>query len=196
VLDEAVRQIEARRLREGRLVPESSPGRGSASRPPASVGRAILGSPGVLTPDQAACAEIAARAALREMVLPGLAAAVAPLALGLALRFARSEDNPVAVADSVAALVVAGTIAGVIGSLFLGNAGGAWDNAKKYIATGAHGGRYLVDEAGARADNPTYLAAANADSVGDPLKDLLGPALVVFVLMLSVVTLVLLPFFL
>jgi K(+)-stimulated pyrophosphate-energized sodium pump len=196
VLDEAVRQIEARRLRDGRLGPDSGAVRAAPSRPPASVGRPILGPPGALTGDQAACAEIVARSALREMVLPAIAAAAAPLAFGLALRFARSEDNPLAVADSVAALIVAGTIAGVIGSLFLGNAGGAWDNAKKYIATGAHGGRYLVDEGGARADNPTYLAAANADSVGDPLKDLLGPALVVFVMTLSVVTLVLLPFFL
>ncbi len=196
VLDEAVRQIDARRLRDGRLGPDSATLRGSPSRPPSSVGRAILGSPAALTPDQATCAEIVARAALREMVLPALVGVAAPLALGLALRFARTEDNPLAVADSVAALIVAGTIAGVIGSLLLGNAGGAWDNAKKYIATGAHGGRYLVDEAGARADNPTYLAAANADSVGDPLKDLLGPALVVLVMMLSVVTLVLLPFFL
>jgi K(+)-stimulated pyrophosphate-energized sodium pump len=196
VLDEAGRQIEARRLREGRIGPDSGALRGSPSRPPPSVGRAIAGSPSAISPEQATCAEIVSRAALRDMVLPALVGAAAPLALGLALRFARTEDNPLAVADSVAAMIVAGTIAGAVGSLFLGNAGGAWDNAKKYIATGAHGGRYLVDEAGTRADNPTYLAAANADSVGDPLKDLLSPALVVFAQMLSAVTLVFLPFFL
>jgi K(+)-stimulated pyrophosphate-energized sodium pump len=93
-------------------------------------------------------------------------------------------------------LVVAGTIAGVMGSLLLGNVGGAWDNAKKYIITGAHGGRYLVDETGARADNPTYSAAALGDAVGDPLKDTAGPAIHVLVKLLSVLTIVFLPFFL
>jgi K(+)-stimulated pyrophosphate-energized sodium pump len=118
-----------------------------------------------------------------------------PILFGVALRFARPEDNPLVVADSVAALVLAGTIAGVTGSLLFGSAGGAWDNAKKYIATGAHGGRHLVDESGARVDNPTYGAALVGDTVGDPLKDLAGPAMHVLVKMLSVVTLVFLPFF-
>ena len=67
--------------------------------------------------------------------------------------------------------------------------------AKKYIATGAHGGRHLVDESGARVDNPTYGAALVGDTVGDPLKDLAGPAMHVLVKMLPVVTIVFLPFF-
>jgi K(+)-stimulated pyrophosphate-energized sodium pump len=91
---------------------------------------------------------------------------------------------------------MAGTVAGVLGSLLLGNAGAAWDNAKKYIATGAHGGRHLVDETGARVDNPTYSAALVGDTFGDPLKDTAGPTMHVLVKMLPVVTIVFLPFFL
>jgi K(+)-stimulated pyrophosphate-energized sodium pump len=147
-------------------------------------------------PDHEACVEIASRVALRHMITPALVAAGAPVAVGLALRFARTEDNPLVAADSVAALIMAGTVAGVLGSLLLGNAGAAWDNAKKYIATGAHGGRHLVDETGARVDNPTYSAALVGDTFGDPLKDTAGPAMHVLVKMLPVVTIVFLPFFL
>ena len=146
--------------------------------------------------DHEACVEIVSRVALRHMITPALVAAAAPIAVGLALRFARTEDNPLVAADSVAALIMAGTVAGVLGSLLLGNAGAAWDNAKKYIATGAHGGRHLVDETGARVDNPTYSAALVGDTFGDPLKDTAGPAMHVLVKMLPVVTIVFLPFFL
>jgi len=146
-------------------------------------------------PDHEAAIEMVSRAALRHMLAPAVVAAGAPLVVGVALRFARAEDNPLVLADSIAALVMAGTVAGVLGSLLLGNAGGAWDNAKKYIATGAHGGRHLVDESGERVDNPTYGAALVGDTVGDPLKDLAGPAMHVLVKMLPVVTIVFLPFF-
>ena len=147
-------------------------------------------------PDHETLVDMALRMSLREMLVPSLVATVAPVAVGLALRLARTEDNRAVAADSVAALVVAATIAGVLGSLLLGNAGGAWDNAKKYIVTGAHGGRYLVDETGSRVDNPTYSAALVGDAVGDPLKDTAGPALHVLAKMLNVISLVFLPFFL
>jgi K(+)-stimulated pyrophosphate-energized sodium pump len=159
------------------------------------VRRQLKDRPAGYAPDHEACLEMVSRAALRHMIAPAVAAAAVPVAVGVALRFARAEDNPLVAADSVAALVMAGTMAGVLGSLLLGNAGGAWDNAKKYIATGAHGGRHLVDESGARVDNPTYGAALVGDTVGDPLKDLAGPAMHVLVKMLPVVTIVFLPFF-
>lgn len=145
--------------------------------------------------DHEPCVEMVSRAALRQMIGPAVISAAVPIAVGLALRFARTEDNPLVAADSVAALIMAGTVAGVLGSLLLGNTGAAWDNAKKYIVTGAHGGRYLVDETGARADNPTYGAAAVGDTVGDPLKDAAGPAIHALVKLLPAVTLVFLPFF-
>jgi K(+)-stimulated pyrophosphate-energized sodium pump len=159
------------------------------------VRRQLKGRPASYVPDHEACLEMVTRAALRHMIAPAVVAACAPVAVGVALRFARAGDNPLIPADSVAALVMAGTIVGVLGSLLLGNAGGAWDNAKKYIATGAHGGRHLTDESGARVDNPTYGAALVGDTVGDPLKDLAGPAMHVLVKMLPVVTIVFLPFF-
>jgi K(+)-stimulated pyrophosphate-energized sodium pump len=160
----------------------SGPGENRSSRP--------------LNVDYDACVDIATQLSLREMLTPALVAVIAPIAVGLALRLARTEDNPIVAADSVAAFVVAGTIAGILGSLLLGNAGGAWDNAKKYIVTGAHGGRYLIDETGNREENPTYGAAAVGDGVGDPLKDTAGPALHVLAKMLNVIALVFLPFFL
>jgi K(+)-stimulated pyrophosphate-energized sodium pump len=159
------------------------------------VRRQVRDRPAGSPPDHEACVEMVTRAALRHMIAPALIAAGAPIAVGLALRFARTEDNPLVAADAVAALMMAGTVAGVLGSLLLGNAGSAWDNAKKYIVTGAHGGRFLVDETGARADNPTFAAAVVGDTVGDPLKDAAGPAIYVLVKMLPVVTIVFLPFF-
>ena len=146
-------------------------------------------------PDHETCVELCARAALRFMIAPAVVAVSVPIFVGMALRFARTNDNPLLAADSVAALVLSGAIAGILGTLLFGHAGGAWDNAKKYIATGAHGGRHLVDEGGARVDNPTYAAALVGDAVGDPLKDTAGPAVHVLVKMLPVVTLVFLPFF-
>jgi K(+)-stimulated pyrophosphate-energized sodium pump len=146
-------------------------------------------------PDHTACVDLLSRSALRQMIAPAIVAAAVPIVVGLGLRFAKTEDNPLLAANSVAALVMAGTIAGVLGSLLLGNAGGTWDNAKQYIVTGAHGGRSLVDETGVRVDNPVFSAAAVGDTVGDPLKDAAGPAIHVLVKMLSVIALVFLPFF-
>lgn len=159
------------------------------------VRRQLKDRPAGYVPDHEACLEIVSRPALRHMIAPAVVATAVPIAVGVALRFARAEDNPLVAADSVAALVMAATMAGVLGALLLGNAGGAWDNAKKYIATGAHGGRHLVDESGARVDNPTYGAALVGDTIGDPLKDLAGPAMHILVKMLPVVTIVFLPFF-
>ncbi|KYF74335.1 pyrophosphatase, partial [Sorangium cellulosum] len=157
--------------------------RQARARPPGFVG------------DHEPCVEMVSQAALRHMIAPALVSAAVPVVVGLALRFARTEDNPLVAADSVAALIMAGTVAGVLGSLFLGNTGAIWDNARQYIATGAHGGRYLVDETGARADNPTYGAAVVGDTIGDPLKDVAGPAIHVLIKMLPAVTIVFLPFF-
>ena len=191
VLEEARRQINA----------PSSLGTSASWTPPhprasrSSQSSAPAARPGHVAPDLDACVELGSRAALGHAITPALVAALVPIAVGLGLRFAGTEDNPLAVADAVAALILAATIAGVLGALLLGNAGGAWDNAKKYIVTGAHGGRYLVDETGARVDNPTYIAAAVGDTVGDPLKDAAGPAIHVLVKMLPVVTIVFLPFF-
>jgi K(+)-stimulated pyrophosphate-energized sodium pump len=146
--------------------------------------------------DHGPCVEMASRLALRLMFAPALLAVLGPVLVALGLRLFKSEDNPLSAVDSVAALIVAATVAGVLGSLLLAAASGAWGNAKKYIVTGAHGGRLLVDETGARAENPTFFAAFVGDTVGDPLKDAALPVALVFIKMLPVLALVLLPFLL
>lgn len=145
--------------------------------------------------DHDAVIEMLARAALRQMILPGLVSAAAPVAVGLSLRFLKIEGYPSLASDAVAAFLLAATTAGVLSSLLLAHAGGAWDNAKKYIATGAHGGRYLVDELGGRADNPTYAAAVVGDTVGDVLKDAVCPVVHLLVQLLPLLALIFLPFF-
>jgi K(+)-stimulated pyrophosphate-energized sodium pump len=176
VVEEVRRQLEGRAL-------AGTERRAEPSRPPAPV-------------DHGPCVEIASRAALRLMLIPAVVAVVGPALVALGLRLLKSEDKPLGAVDSVAALIVAATVAGVLGSLVLGTAGGAWGNAKKYIVTGAHGGRLLVDETGARAENPTFFAAFVGDTLGDPLKDAALPVALVFIKMLPVLALVLLPFLL
>lgn len=157
--------------------------------------RQLRGRPPGATPDHEAVIEMLTRAALRQMIAPALVSAAAPVAVGLALRFLKVEGYPSLASDAVAAFLLAATTAGVLSSLLLAHAGGAWDNAKKYIATGAHGGRYLVDELGGRADNPTYTAAIVGDTVGDVLKDAVCPVLHLLVQLLPLLALIFLPFF-
>jgi len=95
----------------------------------------------------------------------------------------------------VAALLMVGTIVGILMALFLNNGGGAWDNAKKYIESGAHGGKYLTGPDGKKMKNPTHGAAVVGDTVGDPFKDTAGPSLHVLIKLLSTITLVLAPLF-
>lgn len=98
-----------------------------------------------------------------------------------------------AAVGSISSLIMGAMVVGSLGALLGTLAGGTWGNAKKYIVTGAHGGRLLVDETGARAENPTYQAAVVGDTVGDPLKDALAPALLMLVRLVPVLVLVLLP---
>jgi len=139
--------------------------------------------PGILAgterPDYAACVDIVTRSALREMILPGVVAVGMPIAVGLIFKSFGLG------AESVAALLMVGTIAGILMATVLNNGGGAWDNAKKYIETGAHGGK--------RSD--PHKAAVVGDTVGDPFKDTAGPSLHVLIKLLSTITLVLAPLF-
>jgi K(+)-stimulated pyrophosphate-energized sodium pump len=125
---------------------------------------------GTAKPDYAQCVDIVTRGALKQMVLPGLLVVAAPVAVGLWLK-----------ADAVGGFLMVSTIVGVIMALFLNTGGGAWDNAKKYIETGAHGGK--------RSD--PHKAAVVGDTVGDPFKDTAGPSLHVLIKLLSTITLVL-----
>jgi K(+)-stimulated pyrophosphate-energized sodium pump len=132
-------------------------------------------------PDYARVVDITTRAALREMVAPGLVAVATPIVVGLLLGY-----------QAVAGMLMVGTIAGVLLATTLNNGGGAWDNAKKYIESGN-----LKDDQGnvLGKGTPAHAAAVVGDTVGDPFKDTAGPSLHVLVKLLATITLVLAPLF-
>ena len=132
-------------------------------------------------PDYARVVDITTRAALREMMLPGIVAVATPIIVGVLLGY-----------QAVAGLLMVGTIAGVLLATVLNNGGGAWDNAKKYIESG-----HLTDENGnvLGKKTPAHAAAVVGDTVGDPFKDTAGPSLHVLVKLLATITLVMAPLF-
>ncbi len=137
---------------------------------------------GTQEPDYASCVDIATRGALRAMVVPALLPILVPIAFGLIYKFALSgmdgfEDISY---TGVLALVIGGTIVGILMANFLNNGGGAWDNAKKYIEEGNFGGK----------KSPAHAAAVVGDTIGDPFKDTAGPSIHVLVKLLSTICLV------
>ncbi len=130
--------------------------------------------PGIMTgeskPDYSKCIDITTRGALKQMVLPGLLATCIPVAVGLILG-----------AEAVAGLIMIGTITGVLLATVMNNAGGAWDNAKKFIEAGNLGGKKSF----------AHQAAITGDTVGDPFKDTAGPSLHVLIKLLGTLTLAL-----
>ncbi|MGI8554598.1 MAG: sodium-translocating pyrophosphatase [Dehalococcoidia bacterium] len=145
---------------------------------------------GTVRPDYGRAVDITAKAALREMVAPGLLAVGLQVVVGLIFRFSHIDPN--AGWQSVAGLLMVGTIAGILLATFFNNGGGAWDNAKKYIEAGN-----MKEENGEviRKATPTHAAAVVGDTVGDPFKDTAGPSLHVLIKLLSTITLVLAPLF-
>ena len=147
------------------------------------VRRQFKENPGILQgtakPDYARCVDIVTVGALKEMVLPGLIAVGMPVVVGVVFRLFGMG------AEVVAAFLMVGTIGGILMATFLNNSGGAWDNAKKFIETGAYGGK----------GSDTHKAAVVGDTVGDPFKDTAGPSLHVLIKLLSTITLVLAPLF-
>ena len=139
-------------------------------------------------PDYARAVDITARAGLREMVKPGLLPVLAPLVLGVGFNLIPDYDAAMA----VGAMLMVGTIGGIMLAAFMNNSGGAWDNAKKYIEDGQ-----LKDDKGVVQGKRTFAhaAAVVGDTVGDPLKDTAGPSLHVLIKLLSTITLVLVPLF-
>jgi K(+)-stimulated pyrophosphate-energized sodium pump len=134
---------------------------------------------GTEKPDYGRTVDIVTRGALKQMILPGIVAVSTPIAVGLVFKQFGVG------AEAVAALLMVGTITGVVVATFLNNAGGAWDNAKKYIEMGAYGGK----------GSPTHKAAVVGDTIGDPFKDTAGPSLHVLIKLLATITLVLAPLF-
>lgn len=164
----------------------------TASKIIEEVRRQFRADPGILTgksrPDYARAVDITARAGLREMIAPGLLPVIAPVIVGVLFNLSKEYDA----AMVVAALLMVGTIAGIMLASFMNNGGGAWDNAKKMIEDGQ-----LKDEKGNAIGKgtPTHAAAVVGDTVGDPLKDCAGPSLHVLVKLLSTITLVMCPLF-
>jgi K(+)-stimulated pyrophosphate-energized sodium pump len=134
---------------------------------------------GTESPDYGTAVDIVTVGALKAMVAPGALVIIFPIAVGLVFKQFGVG------AEAVAAFLMIGTIGGILMAGFLNNGGGAWDNAKKYIETGAYGGK--------RSD--AHKAAVVGDTVGDPFKDTAGPSLHVVIKLLSTITLVLAPLF-
>jgi K(+)-stimulated pyrophosphate-energized sodium pump len=164
----------------------------SASRIIQEVRRQFRENPKIMTgearPDYAQAVDLTTRAALRGMIAPGLIPVVGPVIIGVLFRLYRQYDA----AMVVAALLMVGTIAGILMASFMNNGGGAWDNAKKYIEDGQ-----LKDERGnvLGKGSAAHAAAVVGDTVGDPFKDTAGPSLHVLVKLLSTITLVMSPLF-
>jgi K(+)-stimulated pyrophosphate-energized sodium pump len=125
-------------------------------------------------PDYARCVEISTAAAIKEMILPGLLAVVVPVAIGVLL-------GP----EALGGLLAGALVTGVLMAIFMANAGGAWDNAKKYIEGGAHGGK----------GTEVHAAAVVGDTVGDPFKDTSGPSINILIKLMTIVSLVFAPLF-
>ena len=130
---------------------------------------------GSAKPDYSRCVEISTGAALREMIIPGCLAVVSPVIVGLVLG-----------AEALGGLLAGATVTGFLLAVFMANAGGAWDNAKKYIERGNLGGK----------GSAPHKAAVVGDTVGDPFKDTSGPSLNILIKLMSIVALVFVPLFL
>jgi K(+)-stimulated pyrophosphate-energized sodium pump len=154
------------------------------------VRRQFRENPGIMAgtskPDYGQCVDIVTKGALRAMVAPGLLAVAVPVAVGFIFKyFATAEDMTIG-AEAVAAVLMVGTIAGVLMATFMNNGGGAWDNAKKFIETGQLGGK----------KSEAHKAAVVGDTVGDPFKDTAGPSLHVLIKLICTVAFVMAPLFL
>ncbi len=143
------------------------------------VRRQFRENPGIMTgtqkPDYKSCVSISTKAALREMLIPGIMAVVVPVFVGILLG-----------AEALGGLLAGALVTGVLMAIFMSNAGGAWDNAKKYIEGGVYGGK----------GSEAHKASVVGDTVGDPFKDTSGPSINILIKLMTIVSLVFAPLFL
>jgi len=144
---------------------------------------------GTSKPDYGQCVDIVTRAALKEMIVPGLLVVFVTIVVGVGFRWifvlSGSPANGATGAEVVGGYLMVATITGILMALFMNNGGGSWDNGKKYIETGKLGGK----------GSNAHKAAVVGDTVGDPFKVTAGPSLHVLINLLSTITLVLAPLF-
>ncbi|MCT4583427.1 MAG: sodium/proton-translocating pyrophosphatase, partial [Peptostreptococcaceae bacterium] len=129
---------------------------------------------GKATPEYAKCVDISTAAALKEMIIPGLLAVLTPVLTGFLLG-----------SEALGGLLAGALVSGVLMAIMMANAGGAWDNAKKYIEEGNHGGK----------GSEPHKAAVVGDTVGDPFKDTSGPSINILIKLMTIVSLVFAPVF-
>ena len=129
---------------------------------------------GTSKPDYANCVDISTKAALKEMIIPGLLAIVAPLVVGILLGV-----------ESLGGMLAGALSSGVLLAIMMANAGGAWDNAKKYIEEGHFGGK----------GSDPHKASVVGDTVGDPFKDTSGPSINILIKLMTIVAVVFAPLF-
>ena len=129
---------------------------------------------GTSRPDYKTCVGISTQAALKEMLVPGILAAAAPIVIGIVLG-----------SEALGGMLAGALVTGVLMAIYMSNAGGAWDNAKKYIEGGTHGGK----------GSEAHHAAVVGDTVGDPFKDTSGPSINILIKLMTVVSLVFAPLF-
>lgn len=132
--------------------------------------------PGILAgtskPDYAECVDISTKAALKEMVMPGLIAIISPVLTGILVG-----------TQGLGGMLLGALVSAIMLAVFMANAGGAWDNAKKYIESGQFGGK----------GSESHKAAVTGDTVGDPFKDTAGPAMDILIKLMSVISLIMAP---
>jgi len=131
---------------------------------------------GKAKPEYAKCVDISTTAALREMVIPGLLAVVVPIVVGLFPGLGK---------EALGGLLAGALVSGFLLAIMMANAGGSWDNAKKYIEEGNHGGK----------GSEAHAAAVTGDTVGDPFKDTSGPSINILIKLMTIVSLVFAPLF-
>lgn len=129
---------------------------------------------GTSKPDYANCVDISTKAALKEMIMPGIMAILAPLAVGIVLG-----------TQALGGMLAGSLSSGVLLAIMMANAGGAWDNAKKYIEEGHYGGK----------GSEPHKAAVVGDTVGDPFKDTSGPSINILIKLMTIVAVVFAPLF-
>ncbi len=134
--------------------------------------------------NHARCVDIATKGALNKMIAPGLLAVLSPIVVGILFKLLKAwlypDSSSPGGAEAVGGLLAGALASGVMLALFMANAGGAWDNAKKYIEQGRHGGK----------GSEAHKAAVVGDTVGDPFKDTAGPSLNILLKLMSIVALI------